>query len=93
MSSGFKNMSYEILEEVFIKPAFPDHVFKLKKYLYGMKQSLRALYDHLSKFLLGKNIQRGQVAKNIFIKKSKHNILLFQIYLNIIIFGATNESS
>lgn len=36
----------------FINPTFLDHVFKLMKALYGMKQARRAWYDRLSKFLL-----------------------------------------
>lgn len=36
----------------FINLAFPDNVFKLKKALYRLKQTPRAWYDYLSKFLL-----------------------------------------
>lgn len=45
-----------------------------------MKEAPRAWYDRLCKFLLENRFQRGQVNKNLFIKK------------NDIIFGATNES-
>jgi len=48
-----------ISEEVFVKqpPGFvdlkhPDHVYKLKKSLYGLKQAHRAWYDRLSNFLI-----------------------------------------
>ncbi|GKD18434.1 gag-pol polyprotein [Tanacetum coccineum] len=32
-------------------PDFPDHVYRLKEALYGLKQSPRAWYDKLSSFL------------------------------------------
>jgi len=34
---------------------------------------------------------RGKIDKNLFIKKSKSAIILVQIYVDDIIFGATND--
>ncbi len=88
-----------IQEEVYVEqpPGFenfekPNHVFKLKKALYGLKQAPRAWYERLSKFLLENDFQRGKVDKTLFIKASKKDILLVQIYVDDIIFGATNDS-
>ena len=57
VKSDFLNGVIE--EEVFVKqpPGFedlkhPDHVFKLKKSLYSLKQAPRAWYDRLSNFLI-----------------------------------------
>ena len=47
----------------------PNHIFKLKKVLYGLKQTLRAWYDRLSSFLLNKGYLRGKVDQTLFIKK------------------------
>ena len=48
-----------INEEVYVEQPpgfqsfnFPNHVFKLKKALYSLKQAPRAWYERLSKFLL-----------------------------------------
>ena len=48
----------DLKEEVFVKQPLgfedvelPDHVFKLNKAIYGLKQSPRAWYERLSKFL------------------------------------------
>ena len=48
-----------INEEVYVEQPpdfqsfnFPNHVFKLKKTLYGLKQTPRVWYERLSKFLL-----------------------------------------
>ena len=77
---GFENFEY------------PNHVFKLKKALYGLKQAPRAWYERLSKFLLEKGFQRGKVDTTLFIKHKNNSILLVQIYVDDIIFGATDES-
>ncbi|GKA99733.1 retrovirus-related pol polyprotein from transposon TNT 1-94 [Tanacetum coccineum] len=36
----------------FIDPDFPNHIYRLKKDLYGLKQALRAWCDNLSSFLI-----------------------------------------
>ncbi|GKD24665.1 putative reverse transcriptase domain-containing protein [Tanacetum coccineum] len=36
----------------FVDPDFPNHVYRLKKNLYDLKQALRAWYDKLSSFLI-----------------------------------------
>jgi len=86
-----------IEEEVFVKPAsgfedfkHPDHVFKLKKSLYGLKQDPRAWYDRLSNFLIKNDFKRGQVDTTLFIRTLEKDILVVQIYVDDIIFGSTN---
>ncbi|GJX73843.1 retrotransposon protein, putative, unclassified [Tanacetum coccineum] len=39
----------------------PNHVYKIKKDLYGLKQALRAWYDFLSSFLLSEKFSKGTV--------------------------------
>nr|KYP33754.1 Retrovirus-related Pol polyprotein from transposon TNT 1-94 [Cajanus cajan] len=87
-----------IQEEVYVEQPpgfenseFPNHVFKLKKALYGLKQAPRAWYERLSKFLLEKEFTRGKVDTTLFIKRKMNDILLVQIYVDDIIFGATND--
>ena len=87
-----------IQEEVYVEqpPGFkdpnkPNHVFKLKKALYGLKQAPRAWYERLSTFLIEKGFERGKVDTTLFIKKDSKDILLVEIYVDDIIFGATNE--
>jgi len=88
-----------INEEVFVSqpPEFeghqhPKHVYKLKKALYGLKQAPRQWYERLSNFLLSHDYEREKVDKTLFIKKSNSAIILVQIYVDDIIFGATNDS-
>jgi len=70
----------------------PNHVYKLKKALYRLKQAHRQWYERLSNFLLSHGYERGKIDKTLFIKKSNYAIILVQIYVDDIIFGATNDS-
>ncbi|WJZ81440.1 hypothetical protein VitviT2T_001283 [Vitis vinifera] len=88
-----------INEEVYVEQPpgfqsfnFPNHVFKLKKALYGLKQAPRAWYERLSKFLLKKGFKIGKIDTTLFIKTKESDMLLVQIYVDDIIFGATNVS-
>ena len=87
-----------IMEEVYVEQPQgfanddkPNHVYKLKKALYGLKQAPRAWYERLSSFLINKDFVRGKVDTTLFIKHSKSNMLVVQIYVDDIIFGATNN--
>ena len=88
-----------INEEVYVEQPpefgsfnFPNHVFKLKKALYGLKQALRAWYERLSKFIISSSFKMGKIDTTLFIKLRKNDILIVQIYVDDIIFGATNVS-
>ena len=62
--------------------------YKLKKALYGLKQARRSWHERLSNFLLEQQFKRGKVDTTLFIKKTKKDILLVQIYIDGIIFGS-----
>jgi len=59
--------------------------------LYGLKQAPRQWYERHSNFLLSNDYERGKIDILFFIKKSKSIIILVQIYVDDIIFGATND--
>ena len=76
-------------------PGFKDfeksnHVYKLQNALYGLKQAPRAWYERLSKIFMDKEFSRCSV-DIIFLKKHKHSMLVAQIYVDDILFGATNQ--
>nr|GEV94017.1 hypothetical protein [Tanacetum cinerariifolium] len=80
-----------IEEEVYVcqplgfeDPDHPDKVYKLVKALYGLHQAPRAWYETLATYFLEND-------QTLFIKKQKGDILLVQIYVDDIIFGATNK--
>jgi hypothetical protein len=87
-----------ISEEVYVEQPpgfenhlFPNNVYKLKKALYGLKQAPRAWYERLSRFLIEKGFSIGKVDTTLFIKNNNLGFIIVQIYVDDIIFGATNE--
>nr|GFC04935.1 ribonuclease H-like domain, reverse transcriptase, RNA-dependent DNA polymerase [Tanacetum cinerariifolium] len=74
-----------IEEEVYVcqppgfeDPKNPNKVYKVVKALYGLHQAPRAWYETLATYLLENGFQK--------------DILLVQIYVDDIIFGATNKA-
>ncbi|GKE78755.1 retrovirus-related pol polyprotein from transposon TNT 1-94 [Tanacetum coccineum] len=63
----------------FVDQDNPNHVYKLKKALYRLKQALRAWYDLLSKFLLSQVFSKGTVDPILFIRRQGKDILMVQI--------------
>nr|GFB84915.1 putative ribonuclease H-like domain-containing protein [Tanacetum cinerariifolium] len=87
-----------IEEEVYVcqapgfeDPDHPDKVYEVVKALYGLHQAPRAWYETLANYLLENGFQRGKIDQTLFIKRQKGDILLVQIYVDDIIFGATNK--
>ena len=96
VKSTFLNVFIE--EEIYVEQPpdfenfeFPNHVFKLSKALYELKQAPRAYYEILTNFLLEQEFTKGKVKKTLFIKKSNDDLLIVQICVDDIIFGATNH--
>nr|GFC04869.1 putative ribonuclease H-like domain-containing protein [Tanacetum cinerariifolium] len=88
-----------IEEEVYVcqppgfkDPQNPDKVYKVVKALYGLHQAPRAWYETLATYLLENGFHRGTIDQTLFIKKQQKDILLVQIYVDDIIFGATNKA-
>ena len=71
---------------------FPNHVFKLKKTLYVLKQAPRGWYERLIKFLISSGFKMGKIDTTLFIKLKDNDMLIVQIYVDDISFGATNVS-
>ncbi|GKA30600.1 retrovirus-related pol polyprotein from transposon TNT 1-94 [Tanacetum coccineum] len=63
-------------------PDNPNHVYRLKKSLYGLKHAPRAWYDQLSSFLLSQGFSKGMVDPTLFIsRKGKDILLLLQMLI------------
>ena len=75
----------------FKTPYFPNHVFKLKKALYGLEQAPQPWYERLTKFFLENSYKRWGVDRTLFIKQLNPWILVVQIYVDDIVFGSTSS--
>jgi hypothetical protein len=87
------------IEEVYVEqpPGFeseeyPNHVYKLHKALYVLKQITRAWYECLRDFLIENGFRIGKDNSTLFTRKMGKDLFVCQISVDDIIFGSTNKS-
>ena len=85
-----------IQEEFYVEqpPGFesetlPKHVFKINKDLYELQQPPKAWYEKPSSFLLENGFERGKVDTTLICKNYDSQLLLVQVYVDDIFFGAS----
>ena len=67
-------------------------MYKLKRALYGLKQAPQAWYDRPTAYLTEHGFKRGSADTTLFIRNDKNSFVVAQIYVDDIVFGATNDS-
>ncbi|GJX06033.1 retrovirus-related pol polyprotein from transposon TNT 1-94 [Tanacetum coccineum] len=72
-----KEEVYVSQPEGFVNQDHPNHVFRLKKALYALKQAPRAWYDLLSKFLLSQKFVKGVVDPMLFTRKKGNDLIQY----------------
>jgi hypothetical protein len=89
-----------VKEEVYVEqpPGFeddryPDHVYKLAKALYRLKQAPRTWYECLRDFLIPNVFKVGKADPTLFTKTCNDDLFVCKIYVDDIIFGSTNQKS
>jgi len=75
----------------FIDPTFPNHVYKLKKALHGLKQAPRAWYETLTEFLVNQGYIKGGSDKSLFVKEENEILMIAHIYVDHIVFGGMSN--
>ncbi|GJT75689.1 retrovirus-related pol polyprotein from transposon TNT 1-94 [Tanacetum coccineum] len=90
LNGPLKEEVYVSQPDVFVDLDFPDHVYRLKKALNGLKQAPRVWYDKLSSFLIEHHFIKGIVDPTLFTRCHGGDILLVQVYVDDIIFWSTN---
>nr|GEU38261.1 copia protein [Tanacetum cinerariifolium] len=78
LNGPLKKEVYGSQPDGFVDPKFPDHVYRLKKALYDLKQAPRAWYDKLSSFLIKHYFTKGIVDPTLFTRRHEGDILLVQ---------------
>ncbi|GJV60869.1 retrovirus-related pol polyprotein from transposon TNT 1-94 [Tanacetum coccineum] len=90
--NGFINEEVYVAQPSgFIDFAKPNHVYRLKKALYALKQAPKAWYNRLKAFLIKHNYTMRMVDNTLFTKKKFSNLIIVQIYVHDIIFGSTYQ--
>nr|GEV31315.1 retrovirus-related Pol polyprotein from transposon TNT 1-94 [Tanacetum cinerariifolium] len=88
LNAELKEEVYVSQPEGFVDPDHPNHVYRLKKALYSLKQAPRTWYDTLSRFFLANRFSKGVVDPTLFIRKTGKHTLHVQIYVDDIIFAS-----
>ncbi|GAA0153469.1 hypothetical protein LIER_37683 [Lithospermum erythrorhizon] len=92
VAQGYTQIEGVYFEETFAPPnGFidadrSDHVFRLKRVLFGVKQAPKACYERLTNYLLKNGYTRGGVDNTSFIMKEKDHLMVAQIYVDDIVF-------
>jgi len=75
----------------FIDPSFPNHVFKLRKALYGLKHAPKVWYERFPEFLVNNGYNKGDIDKILFVKNDRGELMVAQIYVYVIVFGGMSN--
>ncbi|CAM8885294.1 unnamed protein product [Rhodiola kirilowii] len=90
--NGFLNEEVYVAQpKGFEDPHHPAFVYHLKKALYGLKQAPRAWYERLTVFLVDHGYVRGGVDKTLFVKHTRSDFIIAQIYIDDIVFGSNTQ--
>jgi hypothetical protein len=92
-------LSGPIKEDVFVEQpsgfeseGYSNHVDKLYKTFYGLKQVSRAWYECLRDFLIKNGFSIGKASSTLFPRKIGKDLFVCQIYVDDIIFYSSNKS-
>ncbi|CAH9084965.1 unnamed protein product [Cuscuta europaea] len=77
----------------FIHPHIPNHICRLRKAIYCLKQVPRAWFHRFSSFLLQHNFSCSKSDNSLFIYHQKNTITYLLLYVDDIIITGNSESS
>lgn len=77
--------------EGFIVPGKEDHVCKLKKFLYGLKQSPRQWYKRFDSFMLSNSFKRSDYDSCVYIKFVDGSPIYLLLYVDDMLIAAKSK--
>nr|GEZ92819.1 retrovirus-related Pol polyprotein from transposon TNT 1-94 [Tanacetum cinerariifolium] len=79
LNGNLREEVYVSQPDGFVDQDNPNHIYKLKKALYGFKQALCAWYDMLSTFFISQDFSKGSVDPTLFICRNGNDLLLMSM--------------
>nr|GEW00765.1 retrovirus-related Pol polyprotein from transposon TNT 1-94 [Tanacetum cinerariifolium] len=76
LNGNLREEVYVSQPDGFVDQDNPNHVYKLKKALCGLKQAPRVWYNMLSSFLISQDFSKGSVDPKLFIHRNGNDLLL-----------------
>nr|GEY75636.1 hypothetical protein [Tanacetum cinerariifolium] len=76
LNGNLREEVYVSQPDGFVDQDNPNHVYKLKKALYRLKQAPCVWYDMLSSFLISQDFSKGLVYLTLFIRRNDNDLLL-----------------
>nr|GFC11850.1 retrovirus-related Pol polyprotein from transposon TNT 1-94 [Tanacetum cinerariifolium] len=76
LNGNLREEVYVSQPDGFVDQDNPNHVYKLKKALYGLNQAPRAWYDMLSSFLISQDFSKGSVDPTLFICRNVDTLMV-----------------
>ncbi|GJS64297.1 ribonuclease H-like domain-containing protein [Tanacetum coccineum] len=95
INGPLKEEVYVSQPDAFVNPDIPDHVYRLKKALYSLKQAPRAWYDKLSSFLIEHHFTKDNLRNRsrVGINKWYQSFALRNFDLKDMEFESTNSNT
>lgn len=90
---GYLNEAvYMTQPQGFVDPSKPNHVCKLNRSLYGLKQTPRVWFNRLSYFLINHGFIASKTDSSLFIYAATNTVIYILVYVDDILI-TSNESS
>lgn len=88
----------DLSEEIYMKqpkgfddPTKPNHVCRLYKALYGLRQAPRAWFTKLKQYLVSHGFHACQSDTSLFVYHSSHSTIYVLVYVDDLIVTGTND--